>query len=110
MTLSEKLSIDLIHALRPVVAALSAGKHAALADELERAASGTALNIAEAHGRRGRDSRRVMGIALGECREVRRNLQVAVAWDWIDAALTAEAAAIANRLGGVLFGIIRKTA
>ncbi|HUQ02037.1 MAG TPA: four helix bundle protein [Kofleriaceae bacterium] len=110
MTLSGKLSIDLIHALRPVVAALRAGRRAALADELERAASGTALNIAEAHGRTGRDSRRVLGIALGECREVRRCLQVAIAWGWVGADLIAEPAAIGNRLGGVLFGIIRKAA
>jgi four helix bundle protein len=110
MTLSEKLSIDLIHALRPVVAALRAGRHAALADELERAGSGTALNIAEAHGRAGRDSVRVMRIALGECREARRCLQVAVAWGWVDDALIADPAGIANRLGGVLFGIIRKAA
>ena len=108
MTLSEKLSIDLIHALRPVVAALRAGKHAHHADELERAASGTVLNIAEAHGRRGRDSRRVLGIALGECRESRRCLGVALAWGWVDSVLIATADAIANRLGGVLFGIIRK--
>ncbi|HUQ01454.1 MAG TPA: four helix bundle protein [Kofleriaceae bacterium] len=110
MTLSEKLSIDLIHALRPVVAALRSGRHAALADELERAGSGTALNIAEAHGRAGRDSRRVLGIALGECPEARRNLQVAVAWGWVGDALVAEPASIANRLGGVLFGILRKAA
>ena len=110
MTLSEKLSIDLIHALRPVVAALRAGRHAALADELERAGSGTALNIAEAHGRAGRDSVRVLRIALGECREARRCLAVAIAWRWVDEALIAHPDRVANRLGGVLFGIIRKAA
>ena len=77
MTLTEKLSIDLIHALRPVVAALRTRHHAALADQLERAGTSVALNTAEAGGRAGRDSVRVLRIALGECREVRVRNQVA---------------------------------
>jgi four helix bundle protein len=109
MTLSEKLSIDLIIALRPIVAALRT-KRAALADQLERAGTSVALNIAEAHGRTGRDSVRVLHIAAGECREVRRALTLAAAWGYADAAELAEAERIANRLGGVLYGLVRKLA
>ena len=107
MTLTEKLSIDLIHALRPVVAALRT-RRAALADQLERAATSVALNIAEAGGRAGRDSVRVLRIAAGECREVRAALTVTAAWGYAGAAELAEARRIADRLGGVLFGLIRK--
>ena len=107
MTLTEKLSIDLIHALRPIVAALRT-RRAALADQLERAATSVALNIAEAGGRAGRDSVRVLRIAAGECREVRAALTVAAAWGYAGAAELAEAQRRADRLGGVLFGLIRK--
>lgn len=107
MTLTEKLSIDLIHALRPVVAALRL-KRASLADQLERAGTSVALNSAEAGGRAGRDSVRVLRIASGECREVRHALRVAAAWGYAGDAELAVAQGIANRLGGVLFGLIRK--
>ncbi len=110
MTLTEKLSIDLIIALRPVVAALRARHHAALADQLERAGTSVALNNAEAGGRAGRDSVRVLRIALGECREVRAALTVVAAWGYASAAELAEAERVANRLGGVLFGLVRKLA
>jgi four helix bundle protein len=108
MTLTEQLSIDLIHALRPVVAALRAGRHAAVADQLERAGSSVALNVAEAHGRAGRDSVRVLRIAAGECREVRAALRVVAAWGYADEALLERPELVANRLGGVLFGLVRK--
>ena len=110
MTLTEKLSIELIIALRPVVAALRERRHGALADQLERAGSSVALNTAEAGGRAGRDSVRVMRIAAGECREVRAALRVVAAWGYADAALLAEPELVANRLGGVLFGLVRKLA
>lgn len=110
MTLTEKLSIDLIHALQPVVAALRDRRHAALADQLERAGTSVALNTAEAGGRAGRDSVRVLRIALGECREVRAALAVIAAWGYADAAELGGAELVANRLGGVLYGLVRKLA
>ena len=109
MTLTEQLSIDLIHLLRPVVAALRT-RRAALADQLERAATSAALNIAEAGGRAGRDSVRVLRIASGETREAKRALTVAAAWGYADAAQLEAARRVADRLGGVLFGLIRKLA
>jgi four helix bundle protein len=110
MTLTEKLSIELILALRPVVAALRAKHHAPLADQLERAGTSVALNIAEAGGRAGRDSVRVMRIAAGECREVRAALRVVAAWGYAEDALLARPELVANRLGGVLFGLVRSLA
>ncbi|HUQ03523.1 MAG TPA: four helix bundle protein [Kofleriaceae bacterium] len=110
MTLSETLSIELIHALRPVVAALRAKHHAAVADQLERAGTSVALNVAEAGGRAGRDSVRVLRIAAGECREVRAALRVVAAWGYADDAVLAPPELVANRLGGVLFGLVRSLA
>jgi len=107
MTLTEKLSIDLIHALRPVVAALRT-KRAALADQLERAGTSVALNTAEAGGRAGRDSVRVLRIASGECREVRAALRVIAAWGYAGEPELATADRIADRLGGALYGLVRK--
>ncbi len=107
MTLTETLSIDLIHLLRPVVAALRQ-RRAGLADQLERAATSVALNLAEAGGRAGRDRVRVLRIAAGEAREVRTALAVAGAWGYLDDATLAPAAALADRLGGVVHGLIRR--
>ncbi len=107
MTLPEMLSIDLIRHLRPVVSALRT-RRAALADQLERAATSVALNIAEAGGRAGRDRVRVLRIAAGEARGVRAALAVASAWGYLDAAEVAPVDAVADRLGGVLYGRMRR--
>ena len=109
MTLTEKLSIELILALRPVVAALRT-KRPALADQIERAGTSVALNIAEAGGRAGRDSVRVLRIAAGECREVHAALTVTAAWGYANEADLAFAQGVADRLGGVLHGLVRKLA
>ncbi len=107
MTLTETLSLDLIHLLRPVVATLR-DRRASLADQLERAATSVSLNVAEAGGRAGRDRVRVLRIAVGEAREVKAALTVAGAWGYLDAATLAPALQVADRLGGVLFGLVRK--
>ena len=107
MTLTETLSLDLIHILRPIVATLR-GRRAKLADQLERAATSVALNIAEAGGRAGRDRLRVLRIAAGEAREVKAALAVARGWGYLDDATLAPALQLADRLGGVLYGLVRK--
>ncbi|MBE7452882.1 MAG: four helix bundle protein [Kofleriaceae bacterium] len=108
MTLPEMLSIDLIRHLRPVVSALRT-QRAALADQLERAATSVALNLAEAGGRARRDRVQVLRIAAGEARaRVRAALAVASAWGYLDAAEVAPADAVADRLGGVLYGRMRR--
>ena len=107
MTLSEQLSIDLLHLLRPILAALRT-RRADLADQLERAATSAALNTAEAGGRAGRDSVRVLRIASGEAREAKRALTVAQALGYADAADIDAAWRCADRLCGVLFGLVRK--
>ncbi|MBE7448041.1 MAG: four helix bundle protein [Kofleriaceae bacterium] len=109
MTLPEMLSIDLIRHLRPVVSALRT-QRAALADQLERAATSVALNIAEAGGRARRGRDRVRGAAdrRRRAREVQAALAVAAAWGYVDAAEVAPADAVADRLGGVLYGRMQR--
>ena len=107
MTLTETLSLDLIHLLRPVVATLR-DRRAKLADQLERAATSVSLNVAEAGGRAGRDRVRVLRIAVGEAREVKAALAVARGWGYLDDATLAPVQQLADRLVSVLFGLVRK--
>ena len=109
MTLSEQLSIDLLDALNPVLEQLRV-RRPPLADQLERAATSVALNLAEAHARVARDRVRALRIAAAEARETRAALDVSRALRHVDGATMAPAAAIADRLGGVLHGLIRKLA
>ncbi|MBE7453226.1 MAG: hypothetical protein HS111_31470 [Kofleriaceae bacterium] len=107
MTLPEMLSIDLIRHLRPVVSALQdaarrAGRPARARRDQRRA-----------QHRRGRRAR-PGATACGCCgspparREVRAALAVASAWGYLDAAEIAPADAVADRLGGVLYGRMRR--
>ncbi|MBE7454422.1 MAG: four helix bundle protein [Kofleriaceae bacterium] len=82
-------------------------QRAALADQLERAATSVALNIAEAGGRawrdrvRAADRRRRGARGPGGARGRRRV-------GYVDAAEVAPADAVADRLGGVLYGRMRR--
>jgi hypothetical protein len=51
---------------------------------------------------------RVLRIALGECREGRAALRLVAAWAYAGEAELADADRVANRLGGVLFGLVRE--
>lgn len=107
MTLSEQLSIDLLEALHPVLVQLRV-RRPPLADQLERAATSVALNLAESTPRTSRDRIRSMRIAAAEAREVQAALAVSRALRHADAPALVAAASIADRLGGVLYGLIRK--
>ena len=106
MTLSEQLTIDLLEQLHPVLEALRT-RRPPLADQLERAATSVLLNLAERGGRVGRDQRRVLRIAVAEAREVKAALLVARTLRHVDAVTLAPALGIADRLCGVLHGLIR---
>ena len=106
MTLTEQLSIELLESIGPVLAQLRV-RRPQLADQLERAATSTALNIAEGHGRCGNDSRRVLRIAAGEAHEAKAALTVARALRYVDTATINASHALADRLCGVLHGLVR---
>jgi four helix bundle protein len=56
-----------------------------LADQLRRAATSIALNLAEADGNAGGNRRNRLHTALGSLREVRAALRVAVAFEYVAA-------------------------
>ena len=104
MFIAYDVSIELVRALRPVVASLEQHDQN-LAKQLRDAASSVALNLGEGRRRRGGDPRRFYGYAHGSASEVQAALDVAEAWGW---AGDAEAARrLLDRLLGLLWGLTR---
>ena len=83
-------ALGLVSALRPVLEQLTK-RDRALADQLRRAASSVALNIAEGNRRAGQDRLQFFRIAAGSAAEVRAALEVARAWGHLEASPAAEA-------------------
>jgi four helix bundle protein len=106
MLIAYTVALDLIRALRPVVAQLR--KHSPeAADQVERAASSIVHNLAEGSRRNGRDPKRFYDMAHGSAGEIRGALDVADAWGWqVD---SAQARALLDRELGLLFGLTRRS-
>ena len=83
-------ALGLVTGLRLVLDGLVKSDRA-LADQLRRAASSVALNIAEGNRRTGKDRAHFFRIAAGSAAEVRAALDVARAWGMVGAAPEAEA-------------------
>jgi four helix bundle protein len=106
MLVAYTVALDLIRALRPVVAQLRQYSPDA-ADQIERAASSIVLNIAEGDRRNGRDPKRFFAIAHGSAGEIRGALDLAEAWGWqIDCEL---ARALLDRELRLLWGLTRRS-
>jgi four helix bundle protein len=106
MLVAYDVALDLVRALRPVVAQLRKYSPDA-ADQVERAASSIVLNLAEGGRRHGRDPRRFWDIAHGSAGEIRGALDLADAWGWqID---SAQARALLDRELGLLWGLTRRS-
>ena len=98
--LAYDLSLDLIRALREPLVVIK--RHDAdEAKQTRRCANSVARNLAEGSGRFGGDRLHFFAIAYGSLRETRAALDIAVANGWL--AADSEAAAIAARLGGMLY-------
>jgi four helix bundle protein len=105
MLIAYDVALDLIRALRPLVARLRTYSPEA-ADQVERAASSIVYNLAEGSRRNGRDPRRFYDMAHGSAGEIRGALDVADAWGWqID---SAHARALLDRELGLLWGLTRR--
>jgi four helix bundle protein len=106
MLVAYTVALDLIRALRPVVAELR--KYSAdTADQVERAASSIVHNLAEGERRHGRDPRRFFDMAHGSAGEIRGALDVAEAWGWqIDGEL---ARRLLDRELALLWGLTRRS-
>ena len=83
-------ALGMVAALRPVMAQLSKCDRA-LTDQVRRAASSVALNLAEGNRRTGQDRMQFFRIAAGSAAEVRAALEVARAGGYIEAAPVVEA-------------------
>ena len=108
MLVAYTVALDLIRALRPVVAQLRSYS-ADAADQVERAASSIVHNLvhnlAEGDRRHGRDPRRFFVMAHGSAGEIRGALDVADAWGWqVD---SADARKLLDRELGLLYGLTR---
>ncbi len=75
-------TIQIIRELRPVIGRLKK-RNAKLADQLERAATSSALNQGEGNAMRGGNRRKHFDIALGSTQEVRVALETAAALGYI---------------------------
>ena len=106
MFMAYTVSLDLVRALRPVIARLRQHSRDA-ADQVERAASSVVLNLAEGRRRTGRDPRRFYDIAHGSASEIRGALDLADAWGWqIDCEKARELLDMEMRL---LWGLTRRS-
>ena len=106
MLVAYDIALDLVRALRPVVAQLRRYSPEA-ADQVERAASSIVLNLAEGRRRHGRDPRRFWDMAHGSAGEIRGALDLADAWGWqVD---SAQARVLLDRELALLWGLTRRS-
>ena len=101
-----EVSLDVIRSLRPVVAPLRRSDPK-LYDQIRRAVSSVALNLAEGTRRQGADRRHCWRIAAGSAAEVEAALRVAVAWGDLSADSVADTLRKLDRLLGMLWGLTR---
>ena len=83
MFIAYEVSIQLVSELRNVVPAIKRHDRD-LADQIHRAATSTALNLAEGQRVSAGNQRKHYEIAHGSANEVRAALQVAAAWGYIE--------------------------
>ena len=98
----EKLSIELIEALCPLVARIKRHDRS-LSDQLTRAVSSVALNIAESNYSDPGNRRARLFTAAGSANETRAALRVAVAWGYCSAGEAEAPCALADRVVGMLW-------
>jgi four helix bundle protein len=101
------LSLEVIAALRPVVVRIKRCDRS-LADQLVRAASSVALNIAEAELSDAGNRRARFFTAAGSANEALAALRVAAAWGYVAAAEAELASALLRRVVGMLWGLTHR--
>jgi four helix bundle protein len=97
-----QVSLELIPALRPLVAAVALHDRS-LADQLRRAGSSVPLNVAEGARRAGRDRQHAYRIAAGSAAEVRAALSVAHGWGYVAPEQAQVADALLDRVLALLW-------
>ena len=92
-----EVSLDLIRALRPVIAKARRGSRSE-AEQLQDAANSIARNLAEGRRRLGRDRQHHWSIASGSADEVRNSMRISLANGWVDDEDVAEAMVLVDRV------------
>jgi four helix bundle protein len=72
-------------------------RDASVAQQIVRAASSTAANLAEGNRRQGKDRLHFFRIAAGSADETRTHLRVAVCWGWVPSKDIAATLALIDR-------------
>lgn len=102
----EELSLQLIAELKPLVARIKR-RDRSLADQLVRAASSVALNIAESNYSDPGNRRARLFTAAGSANEVRAALRVAMAWGYCVAGEAEGARGLVDRAIAMLWKLTR---
>jgi four helix bundle protein len=92
---------------RPLVEAIQR-KDRDLASQVRRAVSSIALNAAEGRGAVAGNSRLRFETALGSLYEAQAGIRLAVAWGYVAQASADELLACMDRLGGRVYGLVRR--
>jgi four helix bundle protein len=102
-----ELSFELIEALRPLVPRIKRHDRS-LSDQLVRAASSVALNIAEGDASDPGNQKARFFTAAGSASESLAALRVAVAWGYIAREEAEAAAALLRRIGAMLWKLTKR--
>ena len=102
----EETAYGLIAALRPLMPRIKA-RDRALADQLSRAASSVALNIAESNYSDAGNRKARLFTAAGSANETRAALRVAVEWGYCAAAEAEAARGLLERIVAMLWKLTR---
>jgi four helix bundle protein len=107
MFIALEVSIEVVQSLRDVVSQLAL-RDRDLANQIRRAASSAALNVAEGAKRAGKDQLHHYRIAAGSAAEVRAALAVGAAWGYFDSARYAPIEALLDRQAALLYRIAHR--
>jgi four helix bundle protein len=100
-------AIEVAELARPALA-LVQRRDCDLASQLRRAIASIALNVAEAQGNAGGNTRVRYESALGSLYETRAAVLLAVAWGYASRSVVAELLGSLDALGGRVFGLAKK--
>jgi four helix bundle protein len=101
------LTVDTIRILAPVVEIIRR-RDRDLADQLRRAATSVALNLAESRGSDDGNRRARLRTALGSTHEARAALRVAEAWGYVEDSRVAPIDASLDRIAAMTWSLARR--
>ena len=103
----QEYAYELISALQPLAVRIRR-QDKSLADQLTRAASSIALNIAESSYSDAGNQRARLFTAAGSANETRAALRVAIAWSYFTPGEATEALALLDRIVAILWTLTKR--